>query len=533
MTAGAVPARAVHSARSAAIPIGVFLAVLALALAPVFIAGPIPAMVDYPNHLARMSVLARAGTATANPFYQVAWGLYPNLAMDLVVPPLARVFGVEAATRAFLLLSQLLIVSGAVAIEWVVKRRFAFAGAWAALLLYADPFAWGFLNFEFGLGIGLLAFAVWMASVDRPVWRRLLFHSAVLAVLFVSHLFALGLYGWAVGVYELWRWRRDRLSLGRLAGTGLLLGLPVVCLLLATSRLGGKVGGLGVQWNYPAKLLFLLCLNGYSLLLSKLLSLTLFVLVFMLARRRRLALTGPGPALAVGFGVLFLVMPHELFDTEFVDVRVVVAAYLILPAFIVVRPMPARWRWSAIGVLAAVGATDLAEVARVQASYRDDYAAVVASFTRLPPNARVLVGHSGAGDDPPADLSQYPMYHAPVMAVHFADAFVPTLFTYPGKQPILPRPSVRPISVPQGGPVPIAMLAAIARGQGGRYPQFIVHWTRDFDALYLVGPRRPNPLPLVLAETASGPRFAMYRIVKPGGVELGPTAVPADIRPRL
>ena len=42
-------------------------ALLALSLLPVLIT-PIPAMVDYPTHLARMYILSRAGTPEANPF---------------------------------------------------------------------------------------------------------------------------------------------------------------------------------------------------------------------------------------------------------------------------------------------------------------------------------------------------------------------------------------------------------------------------------------------------------------------------------
>src|SRR5688572_16753225 len=92
-----------------------------LAIGPILLVD-IPAGVDYPNHLARMSILARDGTAAASRHYEVAWGLYPNLAMDLVVPRLAQLMSVETATRLFYLASQILIVSGSVAIELVVKR---------------------------------------------------------------------------------------------------------------------------------------------------------------------------------------------------------------------------------------------------------------------------------------------------------------------------------------------------------------------------------------------------------------------------
>src|SRR4051794_7413128 len=75
-----------------------FAVLIAAALAPVLFT-PIPAMVDYANHLARMYLLAADGTAAANPHYQTEWGIYPNLAMDLVVPQWARLTGVENATR--------------------------------------------------------------------------------------------------------------------------------------------------------------------------------------------------------------------------------------------------------------------------------------------------------------------------------------------------------------------------------------------------------------------------------------------------
>src|SRR5262249_28768124 len=78
-----------------------FALLFALALAPTVMVD-IPVMVDYPNHLARMHILATAGTPDQSPYYQVKWALYPNLAMDLIVPPLGRLVGIEAATRWFL-----------------------------------------------------------------------------------------------------------------------------------------------------------------------------------------------------------------------------------------------------------------------------------------------------------------------------------------------------------------------------------------------------------------------------------------------
>ena len=146
----------------------VFVVLAAVSFLPVLLT-PIPAMVDYLNHLARMYILSQNGTPESNPYYEVAWALYPNLAMDLLIPTMARLVGVETAARLFLLLSQLLIVAGALVLERVVKGRMQLAGFAALMFLYCLPFTWGFVNFEFGLGVALLGIAAYL-SVAECTW---------------------------------------------------------------------------------------------------------------------------------------------------------------------------------------------------------------------------------------------------------------------------------------------------------------------------------------------------------------------------
>src|ERR1700709_850360 len=186
------------------VAIVVFAALAAASLLPVLLT-PIPAMVDYPNHLARMYILSRNGMPDANPYYEVAWALYPNLAMDLLIPQMARSFGVEDATRLFLLVSQILIVGGAVALERVVKGRIQLAGFAALMFLYCLPFSWGFVNFEFGLGVALCGIAVYLRLAERAWPVRFVVNAVFVAALFAAHFFALGVYGATLGLHELWR----------------------------------------------------------------------------------------------------------------------------------------------------------------------------------------------------------------------------------------------------------------------------------------------------------------------------------------
>ena len=157
----------------------------ALAILPVLLV-EIPAMLDYPNHLARMYLLAASGTPNENPYYAVTWKLNSNLAMDIVVSALAQFTNVAIATNAFLAISQILVVSGSVALEMVVKGRHEFSGFAAAMALYCIPFAFGFLNFEFAMGLALWGIASWFALENRNFYIRVVAHSLFVFCIFVS-----------------------------------------------------------------------------------------------------------------------------------------------------------------------------------------------------------------------------------------------------------------------------------------------------------------------------------------------------------
>ncbi len=492
-----------------------FAALFVLALVPVLVT-PIPAMVDYVNHLARMYLLAADGTPQASRFYSVRWSLTPDLAMDLVVPQLARWVGVENATRLFLLAAQVLVVTGAVAIEFAVKRRFEISGFFALLTLPCAPFAWGFLNFEFALGLALWGIAGWLALRDRPWALRFGVHAIVVVLLFVSHLFALGLYGFTLGVHEAWAAWRRRAAPGEVLARIATLATPALVVLGLMILCGGSVGQAGSHWHMVAKpfLLFAI-LNGYSFTLSVVETLALASLAHALWQRQGLRFVDSGAWMIVGFILLYLAIPGVLLDTALVDIRVVAAALLIVPAFVSVSFPTVGWRLGVTGAAAVVVAISIGLTAQVWTSYQADYRAMITSFSRLGRGAHVLVGRSGTSEsDPPfEDLTQYPMFHAPTLAAHYAEAFVPTLFTTRGKQPLEIRGPDAALSFSCGGPILTETLKAVADGAAPAQ-DFIAHWVRDFDYLYVVGAAEPNPMPQRLDLMETHDRFTLYRIRK-------------------
>jgi hypothetical protein len=489
---------------------------LALSIGPVF-AVDLPAMRDYPNHLAVASVLSRSGTDEANPFYQIALTFNTNLAMELVVPPLARLMGLGAAGKTFLLLSQLLVIGGAMAIERVVRGRLELSPLAAALFLYSLPFAWGFLNFEFGLGVALCAIAAWLAMEDRWPFARACAHIVLVVILFVAHLLALGIYGATVGLHELWRMRSGRASVGQTLLNMSVLAAPVAVVLGAMLVGGHAVAGAANQteWRFDLKPQWIFeAMNGYSLVLSCAGTVLILYAAFVLSRRGYLKLVESGAWIAAGFVILYVAVPARFMDTAFNDVRIVTAAALILPGFLRLSlPSPA-WRRTAFWMASGLTLVNLALVWWVWLSFRPAYAEIIASFDRLAKDSTVLVADSYPPGKPGGGLGDYPFYHAPTLAVVYANALVASLFTYPGDRPVTLRPAYSDFA--QSGLLApkVVLLPDIASGAYEDLPEYLRSWPKKYDYIYVLGPRTANPMPLVLHELSAGSRFVLYQVDK-------------------
>lgn len=256
-------------------------------------------------------------------------------------------------------------------------------------------------------------------------------------------------------------------------------------------------------------------MNGYSMAVSGASAIVLMLAIYAAGRCGMLKLKPAGIWIAAGFALLYLAIPPRLFGTAFADIRVLPAAALILPAFCSLSLPSRRWTMAALAIVGGITLANLGVVLVVWLSYRSDYSAVIESFQKVDRGSKILIGISGEGEDPPfKDLTQYPVYYAPTLAVHYANAFVANVFTETGKQPVQTRAAVRRLAIPYGGPVPIRLLSAIAAGEMTTSDDTVVirTWYRDYDYLYLVGPAMANPLPDLLAELDRSGRFVLYKI---------------------
>jgi len=481
-----------------------------------------PAMVDYVNHLARMYLLAQPHISHA---YVVTWLPYPNLAMDLAVPALARLLPVDVAARIFLALVYGLVVSGAMAVERVVKGRDGFAGLCAVLVLFSVPFAWGLINFCFGLGVALWGFAAWLAARDCPLWQRWLLHCITVLLLFVSHFFALGLYGVMIGLVEF----PALLALGpaalqpglavadsnavapdlpgRLRRAGLMAALmasPLLVLLFFMRAAGGTIGGQGTDWDFASKAKWpFLFFNLDSPAVATISFLVIVLLVAWAAVHRRLQLDREGAWIAAGLLLLYLALPRQLFDIAYLDVRVLAAAMLVLPAF-----MHVRVSWRVVLPLAVLAVLNGAMMLAGWQAHARDYDQFRASFNKLEGGTAVLTALA-----PISSRTDAALYYAPTLSAPAADMFVPSLYALRGVQPLAPVPEFADLALARGLdalPIPLAKLI-----NGRHLPRHARDWRRRYRYLYVIGAPGSAPLPGTLLEIARGDRFRLYQIVPP------------------
>src|SRR5262249_41458154 len=143
--------------------------------------------------------------------------------------------------------------TGAIAIERAVKGLHQVAAFAALLTLPSMPFSLGLANFQFGLGIALFGIASWIAC-EHQKWRlRFGVHALFVVVLFVAHLFALGVYGLTLGLYELRRIFAARFNIWAATTTVLTLASPVLVMLAVVHRSGGALGGTENEWLFSWK----------------------------------------------------------------------------------------------------------------------------------------------------------------------------------------------------------------------------------------------------------------------------------------
>ena len=492
-------------------------------LAPVLLV-ELPPLADYPNHLARAYILAfGADDPVLARMFAPDWALTPNLATDLILPPLMRVLSPYTAGKVAVGLALLLPATGVIALSLALFRE---RSAWplgVGFVAYNAMFLLGFVNFQIAIGLGLWGAACWVALADRPV-SQIVAGAAFALVAFICHLYGFIYFAVIVGCFELAEVARGgRAFLRRAVALGAALVLPAG-LYFATSFSGA--GGPVVWQDISRKLLYLLTpVLTYSRSLALLVGGVLLLALLAWAARRRLSVAPVGWFAVPLLLLLSAVLPVGAKGAYWIDTRIPLLLALVLFAVTMPR-LRRREAILATLVLGMLFAGRMAYIASVWRGAALDVRDVRTVLAAVDPGRRLLTVeanptlHQPDGGTPRSRVlgPGFPLayWHYGALALLDRHAFWADAFTLPGQQPMLALP---PYSASTDGgvssPRDYTALEAYARGDATD-PAYLAGWPAKFDYVLLLNAEAVPNLALVLPDrldlVAHRGGAALYRV---------------------
>lgn len=319
-----------------------FVVLAALAAMIPLLLPPISPLVDLPGHMGRYRVeLDIEQYSWLADWYQFKWSLIGNLGLDLLVVPLAPIFGLELSVKLIVITIPALTVMGLLWIAREVHGRIPATALFALPLAYNFAFHFGFVNFALAQALALNAFALWLrlARLKRFRLRAALF-VPISGLLWLCHTYGWGMLGVLGFSAEMVR-QRDRghgwAMAWLLACIGVLPLAPPV-LLMALWRSGEHVTGETGDWfNWRAKIAWLTMVLRDRWQAFDIASLALvYFIIFRGFRDPNLEYSRQ-----LGLSVLFLLavfilLPRIVFGSAYADMRL--APFLLAIAVVALRP---------------------------------------------------------------------------------------------------------------------------------------------------------------------------------------------------
>jgi hypothetical protein len=386
---------------------------LAMLSAMPFIIAKTPQLTDYPSHLARYYVMLDGGhNSFLARYYDFQWSLTGNLGADLLIWPLAKLFGLEPAGRILGLIIPPLTGLGIIAVEWVLRRRVGIGAMLAFAMIWSPAMGMGFYNFCLSLALALLSFALWV-KLEGWSWRGLLFVPIGLAI-WLCHASGWGVLGVLVLGYELSQQKGIRSALATWP-----LAFPIIPIAIT----GGAKGGLsyGAAVGAFKLAIWLQAMRDQDFWLD-IGSLGLVLLVLLAATLMRKIDGRLGWAALILF-ILTFAMPRHFGGGDYADYRLIAVALMI--GCMAIDWQAPRWLFWLAPILFLVRLDLTCAAWEVHArELREDLKAL----KYLPEGARV----AGAVVIDVRDWPLNPFEHAPSYATIRRDALVNSHFAIPG-----------------------------------------------------------------------------------------------------
>lgn len=471
-----------------------------------------PPIVDFANHVARLSLACSIHDPAVAAMYRYQLGLIPNLAADIVNVPLCGAVGPAAVLKGLIATSLAAIYFSG----WIIQRRlFGHTNAFL-LLLPAIAFnlvtTMGYINFLAGIAVACLLIA---AVVGRDPKFPALFVICNVAglVLFFCHIFALAF----AMVFFFGRAMRNRaISIRNCASaafqTAALFVLPLLLVpFVASSGEELSIDYFG-KWRVLASLFVAQHPN------PNIFGSLLLIPIYLLLRRRWIEVHPEFRAPLIALAIYVLVVPSGMRDAIDIDSRTAVPlAYLF---FASLRPVQRDVGISAVTAAASALLLGFGLLMSflIWRPFSREVDELRAATSVMPSGAPVISVRNDEGDKRAALPLAY--IHLASYATIERRIFNPNEFTGVGMQPLSVTPRYASIDTLAAVPVtsenarklenPTQELQEKAREKNA---EFMIRWQDRFEyVIYYHFGGQPNFDPKILSLVHQGSFFSILKV---------------------
>ena len=409
---------------------------------PFILCAPVLPFIDFPNHLARVSILTELQyDEKLREYYKYNLKPIPNIIPDIFVLLVHEVFGFKAYMThwALLFLATISIIPASAALSYCVFGYISYVSLMSGLLIFNYVLIYGFANYIIGIPFVLISYAIWIKVRSK---NSLFLLSFTCILLFIQgiHMYCFGLITIMVGIHELLtnifskekKFRRLFINIIPIA-----LNAAIFVLFSPTSNSFDRI----VPSTIDKKLVSIYAIfdigNDYITIIT-----FMFVVmaVFCCLIKKRLSINAINMTIIVSLVVLFFVMPFTLFGSGFADFRLPIFIAIFVASVVSFQgnkpdSSPVVRKYFLI-VVSAMFMMRVLYLAVTWSSYDSEYEKYLSYFDAIPQYSRVLylVDKEGAGK---AFLRKPPKSHLGVLIASERKSFVPSIFAENTKQPLI------------------------------------------------------------------------------------------------
>jgi hypothetical protein len=298
---------------------------------------PIPPLVDLLGHMGRYRVqLDLDSSPWLRQYYSFHWAAIGNLGVDLLVMPLAPIFGLETAVKLIVIAIPALTVAGFLWVAREVHNRIPSTALFALPFAYSHPFMFGFVNFALSMALAFLAFGLWLRLGRKGKLKlRAILFVPISIVIFFCHTYGWGVLGLMCFSAEAVRQHDSRRNWFRAivsaALQALVMALPLLIMIAWRSETHGGATRFWFEWDLKWNWIKYALRDQWRYFdLASLVAVAAVLMFALFSRRLTFSRNLLFSALVLLLG--FVLIPKTVFGSTYADMRLFpyVAAVLLL-----------------------------------------------------------------------------------------------------------------------------------------------------------------------------------------------------------